>query len=92
MQQLTSLDLSHNRLSALDPEVGHCLGLTSLNLSGNSSEVFASQLMDRLPAHLGILGLHNLTDLDLSGVQACWCAGVKAVCESVRPAGCKLCV
>ena len=43
-QSLKLLDVSQNRLAKVTPELGHCLALTHLDLSGNHSEVFSPKV------------------------------------------------
>ena len=65
---LKLLDVSQNRLAKVTPELGHCLALTHLDLSGNHSEVFSHlRYVEKLPSHIGVLQYHHLTELDLSG-------------------------
>jgi Leucine-rich repeat (LRR) protein len=79
LQSLTSLDLTHNKLSVLPSEIGQLQNLTSLSLSHNKLSVLPSEIgqlqsltslflsynkLSILPSEIG--QLQSLTSLDLS--------------------------
>ena len=57
LRNLTSLDLSYNRLTALPAEISELRNLTSLDLGGNRLTAVPAEISE----------LRNLTSLDLSG-------------------------